>query len=150
MKGLELAEKFYNEFGKKMIDENFSHIKEYLAIGLVGSGSECFGFDDEISHDHDFEPGFCLFLPDESIIDEKVNHYFQRLAVMSSRGTFCQSKRGRRSWGRVGVGSGRIPARKARKPMISSGFLCFWRRHPRSSERSRLQSRCPASFINSG
>lgn len=71
MKGLELAEKFYNEFGKKMIDENFSHIKEYLAIGLVGSGSECFGFDDEISRDHDFEPGFCIFLPDESLVSSK-------------------------------------------------------------------------------
>lgn len=71
MKGLELAEKFYNEYGKKMIDENFSHIKGYLAIGLVGSGSECFGFDDEISHDHDFEPGFCIFLPDESLVSSK-------------------------------------------------------------------------------
>ena len=71
MKGLELAEKFYNEYGKKVIDENFSHIKEYLAIGLIGSGSECFGFDDEISHDHDFEPGFCIFLPDESLVSSK-------------------------------------------------------------------------------
>ncbi len=71
MKGLELAEKFYNEYGKKVIDENFSHIREYLAIGLVGSGSECFGFDDEISHDHDFEPGFCIFLPDESLVSSK-------------------------------------------------------------------------------
>lgn len=71
MKGLELAEKFYNEYGKKMIDENFSHIKGYLAIGLVGSGSECFCFDDEISHDHDFEPGFCIFLPDESLVSSK-------------------------------------------------------------------------------
>lgn len=71
MKGLELAEKFYNEYGKKMLDENFSHIKEYLAVGLVGSGSECFGFDDEISHDHDFEPGFCIFLPDENLVSSK-------------------------------------------------------------------------------
>ena len=71
MKGLELAEKFYNEYGKKVIDENFSHIKEYLAIGLIGSGSECFGFDDEISRDHDFEPGFCIFLPDESLVSSK-------------------------------------------------------------------------------
>ena len=71
MKGLELAEKFYNEYGKKMLDENFSHIKEYLAVGLVGSGSECFGFDDEISRDHDFEAGFCIFLPDESLVSSK-------------------------------------------------------------------------------
>ena len=71
MKGLELSEKFYNEYGKKMIEDNFSHIKDFLAIGLVGSGSECFGFDDEFSQDHDFEPGFCIFLPDENFVSEK-------------------------------------------------------------------------------
>ena len=65
MKGLELAEKFYYEYGEKMLNDNFSHIKNHIAVGLVGSGSECFGFDDEISRDHDFEPGFCIFIPDE-------------------------------------------------------------------------------------
>ena len=78
MKGLELAEKFYIEFGEKMIDENFSHIKEYLAVGLIGSGSECFGFDDEISRDHDFEPGFCIFLPDESLVSSKDQFELER------------------------------------------------------------------------
>ena len=78
MKGLELAEKFYIEFGEKMIDENFSHIKEYLAIGFIGSGSECFGFDDEISRDHDFEPGFCVFLPDESLVSSKDQFELER------------------------------------------------------------------------
>ena len=71
MKGLELAERFYNEYGRKMIDENFSHIKQYLAVGLCGSGSECLGYDDEISQDHDFEPGFCIFLPDENLVSTR-------------------------------------------------------------------------------
>lgn len=71
MKGLEIAEKYYFEFGKKMIDEDFSDIKDKIAIGLAGSGSECFGFDDDISRDHDFEAGFCIFIPDEDIIDRK-------------------------------------------------------------------------------
>lgn len=71
MKGLEIAEKYYLEFGKKMIDEEFSDIKDKIAVGLVGSGSECFGFDDDISRDHDFEAGFCIFIPDEDIIDRK-------------------------------------------------------------------------------
>ena len=46
MKGLELAEKFYYEYGEKMLNDNFSHIKNHIAVGLVGSGSECFGFDE--------------------------------------------------------------------------------------------------------
>ncbi|MBQ2903943.1 MAG: DUF4037 domain-containing protein [Clostridia bacterium] len=71
MKGLELSEKFYNEFGAPMIRSQFSAIENMIAVGLCGSGSECFGFDDEISADHDFEPGFCMFIPDEEIIDRK-------------------------------------------------------------------------------
>ena len=59
MKGLELSEKFYLEHGAPMIHSDFPEIESMIAVGLCGSGSECFGFDDEISTDHDFEPGFC-------------------------------------------------------------------------------------------
>ncbi len=78
MKGLELSEKFYKEHGEKMIEENFSHIKDYLAFGLMGSGSECFGYDDEISRDHDFEPGFCIFLPGEDKVSSKEEFQLER------------------------------------------------------------------------
>ena len=78
IKGLELARKYYEEFGGPMIHEKFAEIEEKLAIGLVGSGSECFGYDDVFSHDHDFEPGFCIFIPDEDVIDEKTAFNLQR------------------------------------------------------------------------
>ena len=78
MKGLEIAEKYYHEFGEKMLETEFSDIKDKLAAGLIGSGSECFGFDDDISTDHDFEPGFCIFIPDESVIDRKTEFLLER------------------------------------------------------------------------
>ena len=78
MKGLELAERFYLEYGLPMIKEQFSNVEKYLAIGLIGSGSECFGYDDEISTDHDFEPGFCIFIPNEEIVDRRTEFLLER------------------------------------------------------------------------
>jgi len=71
MNGLELSERFYRECGRPMLAEQFSDLLPHLAVGLFGSGSECFGFDDELSRDHDFEPGFLLLLPGEDVVDRK-------------------------------------------------------------------------------
>lgn len=68
MRGLELSQKYYDAYGKPMIEEQFSEIAEQIAVGLVGYGSECFGFDDEISRDHDYGPSFCIWLPREVYI----------------------------------------------------------------------------------
>ena len=76
MKGIELSERFYKEYGEKLINESFSDVAFELAIGLAGSGSECFGWDDEISRDHDFEPGFCIFITDS--IDRKTAFALER------------------------------------------------------------------------
>lgn len=65
MKGLELSEKYYEEYGVSMIREQFSSYEERIAVGLVGRGSECYGFDDIISTDHDFGPSFCMWLTGE-------------------------------------------------------------------------------------
>ena len=65
MKGLELSRAYYEEYGKPMIDTQLAQYKPYLAAGLVGEGSECLGFDDELSTDHDFGPAFCLWVPEE-------------------------------------------------------------------------------------
>ena len=78
MKGLELSKKYYIEYGAPMIKEKFPELESIIAIGLVGSGSECLGYDDDISTDHDFEPGFCMFIPDESKIDSKTEFLLER------------------------------------------------------------------------
>ena len=71
MKGLELSEAFFREYGMPMLKEDFSALLPHIAVGLVGAGSECLGFDDDTSHDHDFDMGFAIFLPDESVVDRK-------------------------------------------------------------------------------
>lgn len=78
MKGLELSKKYYLEYGAPMLEKDFSEYLGLMAIGLVGSGSECLGYDDGISTDHDFEPAFCIFLPSEDIIDTRVEFALER------------------------------------------------------------------------
>lgn len=65
MQGLELSRRYYEEYGLPMIKEQFAEYENRIAVGLAGMGSDCFGFDDEISRDHDFGAGFCLWLTDE-------------------------------------------------------------------------------------
>lgn len=64
MKGLELAKAYFNAYGKNLIEKGYGEYMPYFAVGLVGEGSECYGYDDDLSQDHDFGPGFCIWLPD--------------------------------------------------------------------------------------
>ena len=78
MKGLELSRAYFEQFGRPMLEEQFPNLLPYLAVGLFGSGSECFGWDDELSRDHDFEPGFCIFLPEEELVDRRREFLLER------------------------------------------------------------------------
>ncbi len=78
MKGIELARAYWESCGAEMIDREFPDIRDRIAAALTGPGSECFGFDDETSRDHDFEPGFCLFLPGEDEIDRQTAFRLER------------------------------------------------------------------------
>lgn len=62
MKGLDLCERYFEEVGLPMLRREFGPCVDRLAAGLVGDGSDCFGFDDALSCDHDWGPGFCLWL----------------------------------------------------------------------------------------
>jgi len=81
MNGLDLSEEYFFEIGLKMLQDKFPNYIHRIAAGLVGEGSECYGFDDEISRDHDWGPGFCLWLTleDYNSIGENLQKEYNRL-----------------------------------------------------------------------
>ena len=62
MTGLELSEQLYRDKVRDAIAAEFPDYETRIAVGLAGPGSECFGYDDAISRDHDFAPRLCLWL----------------------------------------------------------------------------------------
>lgn len=71
-KGMDIARAFFEDVGLPMLEKDFPEYKEYMVCGLVGEGSECFGYDDEVSRDHDFGADFCIWLPDKIYNDIKI------------------------------------------------------------------------------
>lgn len=72
---------FYEKYGAPMIHEIFPEYEHRIAVGMVGEGSDCFGFDDEISKDHDYGIGFCMWLlpEDDRQIGEALQKEYDRL-----------------------------------------------------------------------
>lgn len=65
MRGLELCEAYFSEVGRPVLERECAPHYDRMAIGMAGDGSDCYGFDDEISRDHDWGPGFCIWLTRE-------------------------------------------------------------------------------------
>ena len=100
---LERSRMFYEKYGKTMLHENFADYEDRIAVGLVGEGSDCFGFDDEISTDHDYEIGYCMWLlqTDYEEIGEVLQKEYEKLIqkhgqeegvnlfLSKRRGVFC-------------------------------------------------------------
>jgi len=100
VKNLECCRKFYECYGKEMIHNKFPEYEERIAVGLVGEGSDCFGFDDVISADHDYGLGFCMWLTTADY--EKIGTFLQKEYEMlvqehagdASLNMFLQNRRG--------------------------------------------------------
>ena len=98
MRGLEEAKALYLSHGQQMIHELFPDYEGKIAVGLAGHGSECFGFDDEISRDHDFPLGFCLWIDDETDreIGIELDRAYRSLPVQAAgaRSAMAEKSRG--------------------------------------------------------
>ena len=65
-KGLAIAREYYETYGRPMLQEKFPEYLDRIAAGLAGRGSDCFGYDDAASRDHDWGPDFCLWVTEET------------------------------------------------------------------------------------
>lgn len=97
IKGLELSESFFNENKALLFKKIPSNAIEYITIGLFGFGSECYGVDDEISEDHDFDQGFIILVEDSVPLTDflKIKQAYDCLPKLYKR--FCllnQTKHG--------------------------------------------------------
>ncbi len=81
MTAVERARRLYEEVGAPMLHARFSEYENRIAVGLAGEGSDCFGWDDEISRDHDYGAGFCLWLTEEDYarIGEALNRAYDEM-----------------------------------------------------------------------
>ena len=77
-KGIDICRKYYDRYVRPMIDEKFPEYASKIACGLSGEGSDAFGYDDELSRDHDWGPSVCLWITkdtDTQIGEELRNAY---------------------------------------------------------------------------
>ena len=100
--GRQMFEDFYYEYGEPMLQKKFPAFIDKIAIGKAGEGSDCFGFDDEISLDHDFGPGFCMWVTRETYdqIGTFLQAEYDKLPVTFRGVTRTNMETGK---GRVGV-----------------------------------------------
>ena len=106
IQGLDLAKAYWEQVGRPMLEERYPQYRGRIAAGLMGHGSDCYGFDDAISRDHDFGPGFCLWLTSEdyqAIGDQLQKDYEALPAEFMGFGSRTDSVRAKGANRRVGV-----------------------------------------------
>lgn len=105
--GLQIAQLYWQTYGTTLLDNDiYRPYRDRIAVGLVGHGSECYGFDDEISQDHDFGAGFCLWLTNEDYdaIGKQLQHDYAQLPTnFLGYATRVESVRVQQGAQRVGV-----------------------------------------------
>ncbi len=98
MKQFEKNRRFYEEHVAALIRDDFPGYEERIAIGIAGEGSDCFGYDDGISRDHDFGTGVCLWLYDEDMekIGPALSEAYDGLVAQKERSYYTDRLRERR------------------------------------------------------
>jgi len=64
MTGVELSERFFREAVRVALRRDSPGLLDSVSAAIMGDGSEVLGFDDAISHDHNFSPRVLLLMDD--------------------------------------------------------------------------------------
>ena len=119
LSGAELSRSYYRDCGSPLLSAHCWQYMNDITVGLVGEGSECFGFDDRLSMDHDYGPSFCIWLSDalfgkiggavaqlyDSLPQEYmgVSYGYRREQAAGRRGVICTGDFYKRFLGRSNV-----------------------------------------------
>ena len=90
--------RFYEMYVAELIHERFSEYEDRIAVGIAGEGSDCLGYDDAISRDHDFGTGVCLWLTDEDMVrfGQALSEAYNELVDSAERSYLTKRLRERR------------------------------------------------------
>ncbi len=104
MNGLEISSSYWREVVAPAVAARVPDLLPCVAAGLVGEGSECFSFDDELSRDHDFDPSPCLWLSaaDFAVHGESLASLLESLPPPPRASLLTQEGRGRRGVHEIG------------------------------------------------
>ncbi len=81
MRGIDAARRWYETAGAPMLEREFGDVASRIAVGRAGHGSECFGYDDDVSRDHDYFTGIQLWITeaDERAFGFRLERAYARL-----------------------------------------------------------------------
>lgn len=93
---LERCKHFYEHYGVPMIRARFQEYESRIAVGMVGEGSDCFGYDDSISIDHDYGIGFCMWVSQDTFLEigKELENAYEVLVTEHAKEYFPQDQTG--------------------------------------------------------
>lgn len=79
--GMDVSRRYWQQIGRPSLEAAFPGLMDRIAVGLAGEGSDCFGCDDAISRDHDWGPGFCVWISraDDAQLGEALRAWYASL-----------------------------------------------------------------------
>lgn len=132
--GLPLAKEFFYDCALPLFEEQAPELLHLAAFGLVGEGSECFGFDDAFSQDHDWGPAFCIWLTQEDLAKHEQELENLLCKLPANFQGYATRMRPEQRMGRVG-------------PMSIEDFYARFIRTPRLPEGWREWRAIPEHFL---